>query len=70
MRKTPISLRLVDRILFGCLRAAAAAVSLAFHFDLGTRIQGMCLGITFFTLLAASITCSWYAEHRDARHLE
>lgn len=70
MRKMPDDLRLVDGMLFGCLRVVAAAVSLAFHFDLVTRIQGMCLGITFITLLAASIMCSLYTERRDARHHE
>jgi hypothetical protein len=45
------------------LRIVAAVMPPLLHFDLVTRTQGICLGMTFFTLIAISITCSWIADH-------
>ena len=58
MRRMPINLRLVDRMLFGCLHVVATVIQPILHFDLVTYRQGICLGLLLFSLLAASIICS------------
>jgi hypothetical protein len=50
-------------VVDSALRIVAAVMPPLLQFDLVTRIQGICLGMTFFTLIAISITCSWIADH-------
>jgi hypothetical protein len=49
-------------VVDSALRIVAAVMPPLLHFDLVTRTQGICLGMTFFALLSASIIRSWIAD--------